>query len=277
MRGYTQNGMEIREDGVWSLMKLGTGQQPEGLAFFGAMENVCQLTFMAAGCLLTMIKLVRGSRFLRQSKVTGYSPFSVTDSSRSSILLKKIISDHNEDNRIGIACFYFNFQSETAKDLASVLSSLIKQLCRRKSEIPQSLVDLYNRCTFNDKAPKVRELQAQFRTIIDTFEEVFLVIDAMDECNECHRKQFLQFIVELFHTSSSRLKIFVASRPEKDIERTFVSKAFETILIEAKRVDKDISVYVQHELAHRQHDYCDIDEDFRKHIEDALVSQSGGM
>jgi hypothetical protein len=194
-----------------------------------------------------------------------------------SILLGDVISKHIFDDHIGIAFFYFNFQNETTQKPADVLSVLIKQLCRRKKRIPQSLRELYDQCTYNDKAPKLAELQAQFLTIIDTFEEIFLVIDAMDECNKDYREQFLPYIVKLFQESSGRLKIFVASRPEKDIEHAFKSEKFETIRIEAKKVDEDIATCVRYELMHRHHYYCVIDKGLREEIEGVLVSRAGGM
>lgn len=191
--------------------------------------------------------------------------------------MEEITSKHLFDECIGIAYFYFSFQNEITQMLSDILSILIKQLCRRKKELPMPLQALYRECSLNSKSPTLLELQVQLRTIIGTFEEVFLVVDAVDECKEDNRKQLLSYIVSLFGQCSGKLKIFVTSRPESDIKRAFTSEKFQTVKIWATKVSEDIASYVRHELVHRTHHHCDIDQDLREEIENTLVSGSGGM
>lgn len=163
------------------------------------------------------------------------------------------------------------------QNLSKVLAILIKQLCRLKKRIPDSLLALYKLRATNDSAPKLSELQASMETVVGSFTQVFLVIDAIDECSEADRKVLLPYIVKLFGECPGRLKIFATSRPEPDITRAFTSEMFNTIQIEAKKVDEDIKDYVKHELKHRIHEYCDIDEDLMSDIELTLTTKAGGM
>lgn len=197
---------------------------------------------------------------------------------KRSIVVAELTSRHPFDERIGIAFFYFSFQSEAvAQTPASFLSIIIKQLCRRKTVLSEPLKALHKECSRNDRKPKLAELQDQFRAIVGTFDEVFLVIDALDECSKEVRQQLLPYICSLFDQCPGKLKAFVTSRPELDIERAFTSAGFPMIKVEATKIEEDIAAYVRYELVHRIHEYCDIDLALREEIIDILVSQSGGM
>lgn len=185
---------------------------------------------------------------------------------------------HPLDERIGIAFFYFNFQTEkVAQTPASFLSILIKQLCRRKTMIPESLMALNTRCTRDDRTPKLEELQDQFQAIVGSSDEVFLVIDTLDECDQQIRLQLLPYICSLFDRCPGKLKTLVTSRPESDIEPAFTSASFEMIKVEATKVNDDIAAHARSELANGTNGSCSMDHALRQEIEDVLVSQSGGM
>lgn len=112
-----------------------------------------------------------------------------------------------------------------------------------------------------------------------TFDHVFLMIDAMDECTKDQRHIYLEYIKSLLELPSGKLKIFVTSRPEPDIKCAFTSGSFPFIQIEATKVAKDIISYVGHMLHSRTHPYCDLknDRELLEDVEHALVSKSNGM
>lgn len=195
-------------------------------------------------------------------------------------MVEEITSKHIFNERIGIAFFYFNFQAEAkTQSEASFLAILIKQLCRRQSEFSESLKLLYKTCLRNDQLPSVAEYKRQLGDIIRSFDHVFLMIDAVDECRKEYRHNFLEYITSLLGLQSGKLKIFVTSRPEPDIKVAFTSGRFPVIQIEATKVAEDIVSYVRHELLHRTHPYCNLadNQDLRMEIERVLVSKSNGM
>jgi hypothetical protein len=194
-----------------------------------------------------------------------------------SIVVEETRSLHLLDPRVGIAFFFFSFQTESTP--VQVLSTLIKQLCRRTREIPKHILALYTRCTSDDIAPRLPELEQHFEETIGCFDQVFLVVDAMDECKTDHRGGLLSYIVHIFQSSPGKLKLFVTSRPEGDIKEAFNSEKFKTIRIEATKVNADTASYVAHELETRRHRYYSVHTDFslKKQVKDALVSQSNGM
>ncbi|KAF8465086.1 hypothetical protein BDZ91DRAFT_783428 [Kalaharituber pfeilii] len=213
----------------------------------------------------------------KKSLLWCYGTAGVGKSVLASTLLKEIISKHQDNPSRGICFFFFNFQAADTQKPIQLFSVLLKQLCRFQKAIPQGLQALFTKCHSNDKPPTLRELQHQFEAVTSLFEEVFLVIDAFDECSKDDRKEILNGLTSLFQHCSAKLKLCITSRPEKDIKHAFTSSGFDTIKIEAKKVDQDISCFVQYQLQFRTHDHCTLNEEICKKIEYALVSKANGM
>ena len=76
---------------------------------------------------------------------------------------------------------------------------------------------------------------------------MFLVLDAIDECALERRGKLLHFIIRLT-TELSRVKIFVTSRREQDIEQAFLSKSVPTIQIKAESVNEDIKKFIHSQV-----------------------------
>jgi hypothetical protein len=194
-----------------------------------------------------------------------------------SIVVEETRSLYLLDTCVGIAFFFFSFQIESTPD--QMLLALIKQLCRRKRDIPEHIVKLYTERTSDARPPRSKELEECFQKTIGCFDQVFLVVDAMDECKKDYRKGLLSYIVCLFQSCPGKLKLFVTSRPEADIMHEFGSGTFKTIRIEATKVNADMASYVKHALDTRHHLYYALHTDFnlREQIERALLKEANGM
>lgn len=193
----------------------------------------------------------------------------------SSRVLDKISEDYALDERSGIAFVYFNFQDPETQKYDKVLAALVKQLCRRRKAFPNQLREKFELAD----VPTPQELIAQLIALSDskTFDQVFLIIDALDECEP--RKHILSFIDKLAGGSSCNFKIFVTSRRERDIETTFTRQGFPTLQIQATKVNADIERFVDFEVERRtgEDNFCVINQELKDKIKHALCSQSNGM
>lgn len=132
----------------------------------------------------------------------------------------------------------------------------------------------------NVESPSFEKLQAQLIQFSKTFDQVFFVVDAMDESQD--RQNLLPLITTLAKESGSgqspcNFKVFVTSRREKDIIASFTKQSFPTIEIAATKVDADIATYVQYQLETREDGECVIGQTLKDMIRYSLVSQSNGM
>jgi hypothetical protein len=198
----------------------------------------------------------------------------------SSILLKqKVLPIQNSKENVGISFFYFNFQSQGTQTPKDVIATLIKQLCQtleKLEDFPQSLRELFQKCTKNDESPTLTELESEFQRLLGSFKTVFIVLDALDESPKGNRKE-LNSLFHIMKNSSTRMKIFVTSRPESDIRAAFEEAQFGMLQIEAVKVNRDIATYVEHELTHRRQTHCNIGPALQEEIKTTLLTNSNGM
>ncbi|KAF8241497.1 hypothetical protein K440DRAFT_503370, partial [Wilcoxina mikolae CBS 423.85] len=101
-----------------------------------------------------------------------------------SIVLEEISSKYALDSRIGLAFIYFNYRKQDVQTPGKVLATIIKQLARQKRTIPDHLKQLHRKYYRNADFPSDEKLEAQLLELMDTFEQVYLVMDALDEFDD---------------------------------------------------------------------------------------------
>lgn len=192
-----------------------------------------------------------------------------------SLVVDTISALYALDDSVGLAFVYYKHQNRESQKFKDIVSAIIKQLSRKKEVLPNSLKELYQQYSRQDELPSQSKLQAQLVKVSESFNQVYIIIDALDECSD--QKPFLSLITALIQNSS--VKICVTSRREQNIRNTFAKLKCPTLEIEAKKVDQDIAVFVDSEISRRSADYTDgtIDLALRKMIKEALVSKSNGM
>ncbi|KAF8248643.1 hypothetical protein K440DRAFT_642062 [Wilcoxina mikolae CBS 423.85] len=196
-----------------------------------------------------------------------------------SIVLEEISTKYALESGVGLAFVYFNYKKQDVQNPSKILSTIMKQLARQKRVLPDQLKQFYQKYYRDADFPSDEKLEAQLSELMKTFEQVYLVMDAMDELED--RKTFLPMITRLAQDfgSSINLKIFVTSRREKDIETHFNRCKVPTIQIEAAKVDADIAAFVHDQLERCDENFTEfpIDQSLKEEIKYALTSKSNGM
>ena len=144
---------------------------------------------------------------------------------------------------VGIGFAYIKYNSLDLQKPSRIISALIKQLCSSRREIPPQLLRFYQRATY----PNLEEYKANFLLLAESFSQIFIIVDALDEFKQDQRQHIIEFLLQLSqHTLHA--KIFVTSRRESDIEREFLRCQTSVIQIEARNVSKDIDFYVRNHV-----------------------------
>lgn len=158
-------------------------------------------------------------------------------------MIEYLTSKYALDGTVGLAFAYYDYQSLELAELPRVLAALVKQLCRRKSEIPAPFLKVKQ----DAMPPSQLGDRKSFITAADQFNQTFLVVDALDECEEPKRHKMLQFLQEIVD-SPPIIKVLVTSRREADIVREFELLKRPTVMVEARNVAADIEKYVTDEV-----------------------------
>jgi hypothetical protein len=83
----------------------------------------------------------------------------------------------------------FEFKDVEKQDTRRALSSLVRQLLDNVTTIPLSLNQLYEGCEYGKRAPDIEGLMYVLKCFAesDEIDEIFVVLDALDECPENSR------------------------------------------------------------------------------------------
>ncbi|KAM0723401.1 hypothetical protein Q7P37_000387 [Cladosporium fusiforme] len=189
-------------------------------------------------------------------------------------VLEYITSKRALDLDVGVAFVYYDHQLATQQGLEHVIRALLKQLCRSLKMLPDHLV------LAKQKSLPVGSTE-DFIAVAETLGEVFIVVDALDECTSKNRPDMLAFLREI--TKRVPLaKIYVTSRPEIDIARDMEISGTPTLSIDVSSVAPDIEKYVSDEvqdLRRGRHgvQLCVLSDDLADDIVRTLTAKAHGM
>jgi hypothetical protein len=167
---------------------------------------------------------------------------------------------------------YCRFSDSATLSSERLIGAMIAQLLSKitdSSPAPESLGKLFNRYR-SSSYPSLKELQQPFHELCQHHSRIFVIIDGLDEIID--RSGILEFLTELAFVGGS-FKVFVASRPEVDLE--FAFESYLTVAITQSDVQLDMETYVQQRLKKLQFGG---DEETDQHvIVSELVERAQGM
>ena len=174
--------------------------------------------------------------------------------------------------------FYFDFNDVEKQRHDTLIRSLVIQLASKVSELPPALESLYSLCLNGTRQPECSALLSVLGRLIEGSEDVYLILDALDECLD--RADVLFTLNEFVDRKDLNLHILVTSRREKDIEDLLGPLCGEAgiICIQSASVNGDILDYIQARLQ--------TDRDLKKwqkrpgipqEIESVLMKGANGM
>ncbi|CAG9982523.1 unnamed protein product [Clonostachys byssicola] len=170
------------------------------------------------------LKSIRYKDWIEKEKDILYCPG--IPGAGKTILTATTIEDltlrYQDNQNIGIAFIYCNFRRTHEQKAEDLLASLLKQLCQQRPSLPD-IVRLLQADTLkaNRTRPTLNELAETLHLVVSMYSRVFILIDALDECQvkDGCRTTFLNEISKL--QSTTRTNIFATSRPNPEVELNF--------------------------------------------------------
>ncbi|KAJ4172665.1 hypothetical protein NW754_002868 [Fusarium falciforme] len=100
-------------------------------------------------------------------------------------VISSVVIDHLRqqcnDPTIGIAFVYCDYKDRLNQTPSNLLSSLARQLARRKQVLPKEVKDLYNKHAKNETIPSLDEYSTLFSQLVTSFSKTFIIVDGLDE------------------------------------------------------------------------------------------------
>ena len=110
----------------------------------------------------------------------------------------------------------------------------------------RALESLFSSCMNGECQPSTDALLETLRQIVQAFDERFIILDALDECQE--RQELLEDIEKIVDWKLEKLHILATSRREKYIEETLEPLITRQICIQSALVNADIHLHLRERL-----------------------------
>lgn len=111
-----------------------------------------------------------------------------------------------------IAFFYFNCRDQDRQTPTTFLSSILRQTVAAIPKIPSCVSDRYDKNRASSVSLPLHELEKMILEIASSICHTYLIVDALDECEElAHRRPILQLLTRLGQSPTSVYLSLVAS------------------------------------------------------------------
>ena len=164
----------------------------------------------------------------------------------SSTIITDILRHCQSDPTFVIAYYYFDFSDTLKQSSDSLVRSLITQLSSQSSSCPEALKSLYSVNLNGQRQPTTEDLMVTLKCIVGSFQHVYVIIDALDECRD--RQQLLPLIKEIIEWKLGNLHMLATSRQERDIEVCVGPLVSAQINLHSVQVNADIHTHLRERL-----------------------------
>ncbi|KAI6824801.1 Pfs, NACHT and ankyrin domain protein [Hortaea werneckii] len=178
----------------------------------------------------------------------------------------------DKDPARSLAFFFFDFNDSAKQDANTMVKSLLSQCLKRCWKIPGAAQCL-------SLAASEQQLLDALRDTVESLPMPFVVLDALDECN--NRDRLFEILQEMQSWGNKSLRVLVTSRTEAvDVEDALEDLVLpeNRICLESDLVDEDIRTYVHERLTKdKSFRRWQRDPEIQKEIEQTLGKQACGM
>ena len=193
----------------------------------------------------------------------------------SASIIKSIAQSNNT------ACTYFFFDSRDDQRslqsfdgiLCSITYQLCVQLCVHLDALPAVLVTAYKNCGSGATLPSQDDVHQICSFALQHFPEAFIIIDALDECNELG--QVSAWLKKLLTMGGGRLHVLITSRDKPHIT-AYLSGIQQQVIYFDDFTDADIELYIDSKIKESAQLML-WSKEIQTRIRESLLAGAGGM
>lgn len=173
----------------------------------------------------------------------------------------------------GIAFIYCNYKEQTEQTTVNLISSLLRQLARQKPFILDNLASLHKRHSSSNTRPTITKLLKELQSTSSSFTNVFIIIDALDECSEENGSR--EGLLERLRALPENVHLMFTSRPHIRIDRSFPDMQELEIIANTE----DVQTYIDSRISQSRRLVCNINQrpDILGMIKDKVPEKCKGM
>lgn len=188
----------------------------------------------------------------------------------TSIVINELTRHFQNNAAIGIAYIYCNFRRQDEQKIEDLLASLLKQLTQSRYSLPENVKSLHAKHKDKRTRPSCDELSQAFQPVAALYSRLFIIIDALDECQTISRENLLSEIFTLRDKYGAN--IFATSRFIPEI----TAKFNQNTSVEIRASDEDVHRYIEGQMGQLR-PFVGRNLDLREEIKTKIVKAVEGM
>ena len=156
---------------------------------------------------------------------------------------------------------YFDYKDSETQNVVNVAANVLKQLISQFADIPNDIMELLHDMRSNARhSLDLSSIMKVINAIVPRFASVYLVVDALDECESyATREQFLKFLERL-----EEAKTLITGRPH-------IQPHMYAEILPIQAQDTDIETYIRFKLEDTR-----IKRELQEEIVAKLLQTAGG-
>ena len=184
------------------------------------------------------------------------------------------LCDGRYEEDIAIAMFYCDFRDQQEQTTIKIMGAILKQLVVR-GEVLEDVKERFQRAKkeVGGRGLRLPDMVQMLKGAVSTLSQVFICIDALDECHPKHLLEFLGSMKDILEVSP-RMRIFVTGRPQVEAE---ITRQFATsVRVPISPKTHDIERYLDNKLKMDTEHYA-MSEGLRADILRVIPERISGM
>ncbi|KAL2862475.1 ankyrin repeat-containing domain protein [Aspergillus lucknowensis] len=161
----------------------------------------------------------------------------------STLAIDYLREGYRDDPGVAVCFLYFDYRV-SRNDPSQLLTIVLRQLVEQNLVLPEAIRSLFSTHNRKNSKPSLKDLWAALESALLDWQAVFLVVDAIDECPNDIRDEFLQQLLDL--EAKTQLRTMITSRPHPDI--TDLMRKNGTAFLEISARDEDVQKYIDGRL-----------------------------
>jgi hypothetical protein len=183
------------------------------------------------------------------------------------------LSTLGKSKDVAVAYIYCNYQRRSQQTLYALLTTLLRRLVQVQGMVPKCILDKYGELHVNRQLV-LEETKDLIALVCKDIPTVYLVIDALDECQDHVRRDLLQTVASV--RKQANIRILVTTRFITSIQDMITKELSSPPQLEVRASDSDVRRY----FMSQQPDFPDFlkdDADLCALACDKVVEAAGGM
>ncbi|KAF4809179.1 Vegetative incompatibility protein HET-E-1 [Colletotrichum siamense] len=189
-----------------------------------------------------------------------------------SVVVDDLFHRYRNDSSVGIAYVYCNLEGQERQTYYDMLSSITKQLAQYRSPIPDSLKALYDTHHRKKTSRTLEDTINVLQAVAFSHDRVFIVIDALDECESKSRHALLSEVFRLQKRHPTN--VLATTREIPEIIESSNFKNANTLKIQAS--DVDVSRYISSRTPDMQ-SFVQRRPEIQEEIQKGILCRINGM